>query len=119
MPQRRANPKSYERARALRKELTPAERKLWSVLRGNKLNGVSYRRQHAIGNHIVDFVSIKKKLIIELDGSQNLEQTEYDEERTRYLESQGYRVIHFWNGQIEKEMDGVVNMLETIINDGQ
>jgi len=84
-----AKPKTYERARALRKELTPAERKLWSALRGNKLNGVSFRRQHAIGNYIVDFVSIKKKLIIELDGSQHLEQSEYDEERTRYLELQG------------------------------
>jgi len=88
-------------------------------LRGNKLSGVSYRRQHAIGNHIVDFVSLKKKLIIELDGSHHLEQTEYDEERTRYLESQGYKVIRFWNSQIEKEMDGVVNMLETIMRDGQ
>ena len=107
------------RAGELRKELTPAERKLWSVLRGNKLNGVSFRRQHAIGNYIVDFVSIKKKLIIELDGSQHLEQTEYDEERTRYLESQGYKVIRFWNDQIEKEMDGVIKMLEEIIGTRQ
>ena len=101
MPPRRANPKSYQRARALRKELTPAERKLWSVLRGNQLNGVSFRRQHAIGNYIVDFVSIKHKLIIELDGSHHLEQAEYDEERTGYLESQGYRVIRFWNMVVE------------------
>ena len=57
------------RAGELRHEPTPAERKLWSVLRGNKLKGVSFRRQHAIGNYIVDFVSIKKKLIIELDGT--------------------------------------------------
>ena len=71
------------------------------------------------GNYIVDFVSIKKKLIIELDGSQHLEQAEYDEERTRYLESQGYRVVRFWNNQVEKEMDGVIKMLETIIGDGQ
>ena len=117
MPPKRANPKSYERARALRKELTPAERKLWSVLRGNKLNGVSFRRQHAIGNYIVDFVSIKKKLIIELDGSQHLEQTEYDEERTRYLESQGYRVVRFWNDQVEKEIDGVIQVIEMALDD--
>jgi len=104
------------RAGELRRELTPAERKLWSVLRGNKLNGVSFRRQHAIGNYIVDFISIKKKLIIELDGSQHLEQTEYDNERTKYLESQGYRVVRFWNSQVEKEMDGVIKMLEEIMN---
>lgn len=89
----------------LRREPTPAERKLWSVLRGNELNGVSFRRQHAIGNYIVDFVSIKKKLIVELDGSQHLELTEYDEDRTRYLESQWYKVIHFWNNQFEKELE--------------
>ena len=103
----------------LRRELTPAERKLWSVLRGNKLNGVNFRRQHAIGNYIVDFVSIKKKLIIELDGSQHLEQTEYDKARTTYLESQGYKVIRFWNNQIEKEMDGVIHVIEMALNDKQ
>ena len=115
MPLKRATPKSYERARALRKELTPAERKLWSVLRGKQLNGVSFRRQHAIGNYIVDFVSIKKKLIIELDGSQHLEQEEYDTERTKYLESQGYKVVRFWNNQVEREMDGVIRNLEAIL----
>jgi very-short-patch-repair endonuclease len=106
------------KAGELHLESTPAERKLWSVLRGNKLNGVSFCRQHAIGNYIVDFVSIKKKLIVELDGSQYLEQTEYDEERTKYLESQGYRVIRFWNNQIENEMDGVIQLLEVILNHG-
>ena len=68
MPPKRANPKSYERARALRREPTPAEKKLWAYLRGDKLNGVNFRRQHAIGNFIVDFVSVKRKLVIELDG---------------------------------------------------
>ena len=56
------------RASELRKELTPAERKLWAYLRGDQLNGVNFQRQHAIGNYIVDFVSIKNKLVIELDG---------------------------------------------------
>lgn len=96
----------------LRREPTSAERKLWSVLRGNNLNGVKFRRQHAIGNYIVDFVSIKKKLIIELDGSQHLEQTEYDEERTKYLESQGYRVIRFWNNLVENELNSVIRSIE-------
>ena len=112
MPAKRSNPKTMHRAGELRRELTPAEHKLWAQLRGNKLNVVSFRRQHAIGNYIVDFVSIKKKLIIELDGSQHLEQTEYDEERTKYLESQGYKVIRFWNNQVEKEMNGVIRAIE-------
>jgi len=76
MPAKRSNPKTKHHAGELRRETTPAERKLWSVLRGNKLNGVSFRRQHAIGNYIVDFVSIKKKLVIKLDDSQHLEQAE-------------------------------------------
>src|SRR3989304_2244073 len=105
MPAKRSNPKTMHRAGALRREPTPAERKLWSVLRGDKLNGVNFRRQHAIGNFIVDFVSIKKRLIIELDGSQHLEQAEYDVERTKYLESQGYKVIRFWNDQVEKDVE--------------
>jgi len=112
---RRSNSSTLHKAGELRKELTPAERKLWAILRGNKLNGVKFRRQHAIGNYIVDFVSIKKKLIIELDGSQHLEQTGYDEERTRYLESRGYQVIRFWNDQIEKEMDGVIQVLDELL----
>jgi len=119
MPPKRAKTKTYERARALRKEPTLAEKKLWSVLRSNKLNGVSFRRQHAIGNYIVDFVSIKKKLIIELDGGQHLEQTEYDEEQAKYLESQGYRVVRFWNNQVEKEMDGVVQGLDELLKGGE
>lgn len=108
MPARRATPKGYENARKLRKELTPAERKLWAYLRGDKLEGINFRRQHAIGNYIVDFCSPKAKLIIELDGSQHLEQQEYDKERTQFLESQGYKVIRFWNNQVMNEMDGVI-----------
>ena len=88
------------RATELRSEQTPAERKLWAYLRGRKIKGVKFRRQHAIGNYIVDFCAVKEKLIIELDGSQHLDQSEYDEERTTYLETQGYNVIRFWNNQV-------------------
>ena len=112
MPAKRSNPKTMHRAGELRKELTPAERKLWAYLRGDKLNGVNFRRQHAIGNYIVDFVSIKNKLIIVLDGSQHLEQKEYDVERTIYLESQGYRVIRFWNHDVMNDIEGVIRAIE-------
>jgi len=101
----------------LRREPTTAERKLWSVLRGNKLNGVNFRRQHALGNFIPDFVSIKRKLIIELDGSQHLEQAEYDVERTRYFESLGYKVIRFWNNQVETDIAGVVRAIEIALDE--
>ena len=117
MPSKRAGPKGYERARQLRKELTLAERKLWSYLRGNQLNGISFRRQHAIGNYIVDFVAIKQKLVIELDGSQHLEQEEYDTERTAFLESQGFKVIRFWNHEIMTDTDRVLRAIDMVLQE--
>ena len=85
MPPKRAIPKSYQLARQLRNEPTPAEIRLWMVLSEKKVNGVKFRRQHAIGKYVVDFCSVKRKLAIELDGSQQLEQSEYDIQRTAYL----------------------------------
>lgn len=86
----------------------PLGRKLWAYLRGDKLNGVNFRRQHAIGNYILDFVSIKKKLIVELDGSQHLDQARfaYDAERSKYFESLGYKVVRFWNNHVENDING-------------
>ncbi len=103
----RSNPKTRTHAIELRKEPTPAERKLWVIIRNDQLE-VNFRRQHAIGKYIPDFVCIEKKLIIELDGSQHLEQEEYDLERTKYLNSIGYKVIRFWNNEVTKNMDGVI-----------
>jgi very-short-patch-repair endonuclease len=73
--------------------MTPIEIKLWKHLRAHRMDGVHFRPQHAIGNYIADFCAPRKKLIIELDGSQHLEQQEYDTERTAYFESKGYRVL--------------------------
>ena len=95
------------RAGKLRKASTPAERKLWSRIRDDQL-GVTFRRQHAVGNYIPDFCSPRAKLIIELDGSQHLEQQEYDEDSTKYLESLGYKVVRFWNNDIVNNIDSVV-----------
>ena len=83
------------------------------VLRRNNLKGVSFRRQHAIGKYVIDFVSVKLKLAIELDGSQHLEQAEYDLQRTAYLESLGYKVIRFWNDQVMKDIAGVIRSIES------
>jgi very-short-patch-repair endonuclease len=103
----RSNPNTRTHAIELRKELIPAEGKLWSRIRNDQL-GVNFRRQHAIGNYIPDFVCIQKKLIVELDGSQHLEQEEYDKERTKYLESQSYKVIRFWNNDVMNNIEGVI-----------
>jgi very-short-patch-repair endonuclease len=113
---KRSNPKTKHHAIKLRKELTPAERKLWSRIRNDQL-GVTFRRQHAVGNYIPDFCSPKAKLIIELDGSQHLEQEEYDEERTRYLESQGYKVIRFWNNDVMNNIEGVILAIINALKD--
>ena len=115
MPPRRTTPEGYERANQLRKEPTAAEAKLWGYLRGNKLKGVNFRRQHAIGNYIADFCAPRRKLIIELDGSQHLEQEKYDEERTAHLESQGYKVIRFWNKQVMDDMEGVIKAITDVL----
>ena len=119
MPLKRANPESYHLARQLRKEPTPAERRLWLVLRGNKLNGVSFRRQHAIGKYVADFCSVKSKLVIELDGSQHLEQGEYDIQRSAYLESPGYKMMRFWNDLVMNDIGEVIHLIEAALKDAK
>ena len=106
----RSNPQTKHRAIELHRESTPAEHKLWSRIRNDQL-GVSFRRQHAIGNYIPDFFSPKAKLIIELNGSQHLDQHEYDERRTKYFESIGYKVIRFWNNDVIKDVDSVIRAI--------
>ena len=89
-----------ERARSMRHEPTPAEAKMWQLLRGNQL-GVKFRRQHSINRYIVDFVCLSHKIIVELDGAGHLEsdQADYDQGRTAYLTELGYRVLRFTNDQ--------------------
>ena len=118
MPRKpRSNPKITPRAIQLRKVSTPAEHKLWSRLRNDQL-GVTFRRQHAIGNYIPDFCSPKAKIIIELDGSQHLEQAEYDSERTKYLETQGYGVLRFWNNQVLNDIESVIRAIMQAMETG-
>ncbi|MGZ9221307.1 MAG: endonuclease domain-containing protein [Anaerolineales bacterium] len=117
MPAKQTIPKGYERARELRKVLTPAEAKSWAYLRAGKLNGVKFRRQHAIGNYVPDFCSIKHRLIIELDGSQHLEQEEDDAERTTFLESKRYRILRFWNNDVMNDLDVVLKVIWSALSD--
>jgi very-short-patch-repair endonuclease len=108
MPPKRSTPKTLHQAGELRKQTTPAEKKLWAYLRLMREDGVRFRRQHAIGLFITDFCAPRKKLIIELDGSQHLEQTQYDQERTAHLKSLGYKVIRFWNNDVMNNIEGVI-----------
>lgn len=99
----------------LRRASTPQEKILWSRLRGKNLVFV-FKRQESIGRFIADFYCPAKKLIIELDGSQHLDNKEYDEERTRYFESLGIKVIRFWNNEVNKNLDGVLLKIEEELN---
>jgi very-short-patch-repair endonuclease len=117
MPPNRSNPKTMNRAGELRRNLTPAEQRLWAILRNQQIDGVRFRRQHAIGNFIVDFCAPRQKLVIELDGSQHLEQEEYDTERTAFLQSQGYRVLRFWNMDVMKDLRGVITAIQNTLTE--
>lgn len=91
--------------------MTDAERSLWSRLRRRQILDCRFRRQQPLGEYIVDFVCLEKKLIVELDGGQHAEQEEYDTQRTRWLEDQGFRVLRFWNNQVFKEFHAVVQAI--------
>jgi len=99
------------KARYLRHEETKAEKILWKELRNRKLD-VKFRRQHPIDKFIIDFYAPEIKLGIELDGSSHTETQEYDEQRTEHFESQGIKIIRFWNSEIEKDLKDVVRKIK-------
>jgi very-short-patch-repair endonuclease len=103
------------KAKRLRREMTDAERKLWSVLRGANLEEAKFRRQQPIGPFIADFVCQDRRLIVEADGGQHSE-SKSDERRTAFLESKGYRVLRFWNNDILSNLDGVAQMIATALS---
>lgn len=115
MRPKQTDPKMHLRAKELRQNQTPAEAKLWLYLRAHRVNNVHFRRQHAIGNYIVDFYAPSQKLVIEVDGSQHVGQEEYDLERTVFLEAKSYRVLRFWNSDVMNNIEGVmVSILDAL-----
>ena len=100
-----------EFARQLRRDMTDAERCVWKHLRAHRFAGEKFRRQVPIGPYIVDFVSHRSRLVVELDGGQHALQVEQDRERTRWLEGRGYRVIRFWNNQVLTETEPVLEAI--------
>ena len=105
-----------ETARRLRKNQTDAERRLWLVLRDRRLAGYKFRRQRPIGPYIVDFVSIRHRLVIEVDGSQHAD-SQTDERRTAWLKQHGWRVIRVWNHDVSgnpgRVAEHVLNVLQS------
>jgi very-short-patch-repair endonuclease len=99
--------KSKQCARVLRRDLTPAERRLWHALRDRRLQAVKFRRQAPLGSYIVDFLCISNKIVVEVDGSQHGENRR-DQIRDAWLEREGYRVMRFWNHEVTFNQEGVL-----------
>jgi very-short-patch-repair endonuclease len=107
-----ATPYQIGRARDLRRDQTEAERRLWKLVRNRQLGGFKFRRQYPIDHYIVDFACADARLVIELDGGQHAQRADADADRTRALESCGWEVMRFWNGDVIENERGVA---ETII----
>ena len=98
-----------ERAKRLRREMTPLEAKLWDALRAKRLNGAKFRKQNVIGRYIVDFACrIPRMIVIEVDGDSHASQADYDQIRTRFLERRGYQVLRFTNRDVGSNFEGVL-----------
>ncbi|HXY75240.1 MAG TPA: DUF559 domain-containing protein [Dehalococcoidales bacterium] len=97
-------------SRTLRKNMTDAERKLWSVICANKLEGYHFTRQKIIGNYIVDFYCYKAKLVIEVDGSQHYTDKGLgkDKIRDKFLQDNGLKVLRFNDYDVLTNLEGVV-----------
>jgi very-short-patch-repair endonuclease len=93
--------------------MSRAERRLWYYLRAHRFHGASFRRQTPIGRYIVDFVCHDSMLIIELDGSQHgaAAATKHDDKRTAWLTTRGYKVLRFWNNDVLRNTEGVLELI--------
>ena len=100
-----------ERAKKLRREMTPAEKIMWKELKTNKLNALHFRRQQIVHGYFADFYCHQHELIVELDGGIHELQKEYDAEREEYLIALGFRIIRFTNDDITGNLKGVLQKL--------
>jgi very-short-patch-repair endonuclease len=109
----KVDPKTRRRAKELRRELTDAERILWSRIKGRQLGGWMFRVQHPVEPYILDFACVKLKLAVELDGATHstLDERRHDERRTRYLAESGWVVMRFWNDEVYRNLHGVVETI--------
>lgn len=106
----------HPNARKLRKDMSEAERRLWSRLRLKQLGGFRFRRQHTIGPFIADFACIEAMLVVELDGAQHGrdDAPARDAKRDAFIEGQGYLVLRFWNEAVMRRMDEVLDEIHRV-----
>ena len=103
----------------LKENETKAEEIVWRMLRNDKVTGIHFRRQHKIGKFVVDFFCFKCRLAIEVDGKIHLRRVREDEARTRWLESQGIRVIRFSNELVLAQRDDIREEIKKVILEQQ
>ena len=104
-----------DRARLLRQNSTDAERHLWYRLRSRSIKGHKFVRQEPIGPYVVDFICRERRLIIEVDGGQHAD-SRRDRERDKWLVDHGYRIVRFWNNDVIKNTEGVLEAIATALN---
>ena len=98
-------------AKDMRKAPSDAERRLWQRLRNRQLDGLKFRRQAPVGPFIADFAFDERKLIVELDGKQHDDHVEYDKDRTKWLNANGWRVLRFYAGDVMRSIDAVLQAI--------
>jgi very-short-patch-repair endonuclease len=108
----RVPPELTTNARSLRRDATPAERKLWQGLREQQPR---WTRQHVVGHYILDFACRSLKIGVELDGGQHAVRVDADDKRTAYLVANGWSVLRFWNTEVEESADIVVAAVLTAV----
>jgi very-short-patch-repair endonuclease len=113
---RKANTKSTNRARNLRRSQTDAENKIWAELRGRRLNGYKFVRQQPIGPYFADFACREKMLVVELDGSQHAENG-YDALRDEMINAEGWSVLRFWNADAFVNLSSVLETILAALNE--
>ena len=113
MPQkpRPKDPMMIDRARQLRRQSTPPERIVWSVLRGRRLAGLKFRGQEPIGPYVVDFCCRDLKLVVELDGMSHDDKQDRDELHQRWLKEQGYRLVRVTNWDVNEDVEAVARWI--------
>ncbi|MBU1033074.1 MAG: endonuclease domain-containing protein [Patescibacteria group bacterium] len=118
MPQLFNDPSFKAKRRFLRKDQTDVEGLLWSRLRSKQIDGLKFYRQFSVGKYILDFYCVKIKLAIELDGGQHSDplNSQYDKNRTDYLEGKDIKVLRFWNNEVIENLDGVLKSIYFEIN---
>ena len=103
-------------ARMLRQHQTEAENRIWRHLRNRGLAGYKFRRQYPIGPYIADFACLEIGLVVEIDGGQHAERADDDAKRTKFIEAQGYKVLRFWNHDVLRETEAVLNVILNVLN---